>query len=161
MNNALYFLTALTAVGSGVVGGVLFAFSSFIMRALARLTPEQGIAAMQSINITVINPLSGILFLGTALTSVFLIIVSLTRFSDPGSIYLLAGSLLYVVAILITGAFNVPLNNELASVQPSSSVGAELWAHFIPTWTKWNHVRTLACIGSSALLIISLSKFFK
>jgi uncharacterized membrane protein len=36
------------------------------MSALARLQPSQGIAAMQSINITVINPWFMAAFLGTA-----------------------------------------------------------------------------------------------
>jgi uncharacterized membrane protein len=38
------------ALGSGLVGGVFFAFSTFVMRALARVPAAQGIAAMQSIN---------------------------------------------------------------------------------------------------------------
>ncbi len=46
--------TALLA--SALVGGVFFAFSSFIMKALARVPSAEGIAAMQSINVIVINP---------------------------------------------------------------------------------------------------------
>src|SRR5258705_6992637 len=44
-----------TALGAGLVAGVFFAFSSFVMAALARLPPAQAIAAMQSINVTVVN----------------------------------------------------------------------------------------------------------
>lgn len=32
-------LTLATALGAGAIGGVFFAFSSFVMRALARLPP--------------------------------------------------------------------------------------------------------------------------
>lgn len=61
-----YFALKLFSVlGCGLMAGVFFAFSSFVMNALARLQPTQGIAAMQSINITVINPLFMAPFLGT------------------------------------------------------------------------------------------------
>jgi hypothetical protein len=49
-------LIFIAAIGSGLVAGVFFAFSSFVMPALARIRPEHGIVAMQSINLTVINP---------------------------------------------------------------------------------------------------------
>ena len=45
-----------SALGSALVAGIFFAFSTFVMKALGRLQPEQGIAAMQAINVTVLNP---------------------------------------------------------------------------------------------------------
>ena len=39
-------LALATGVGSGVVAGVWFAFSGFVMRGLERLPPSQGAAAM-------------------------------------------------------------------------------------------------------------------
>ena len=44
------YLAIVTAGGAGVVGGVMFAFSTFIMTGLGRLDPAQGISAMQAIN---------------------------------------------------------------------------------------------------------------
>ena len=55
MNSPIYLLTFVAAVGSGVVAGIFFAFSNFVMKALARVPPAQGIAAMQSINVVVLN----------------------------------------------------------------------------------------------------------
>lgn len=52
----LYLLTLLSALGCGLIAGVFLAFSAFIMKALTRVAPAQGILAMQSINIVVINP---------------------------------------------------------------------------------------------------------
>lgn len=54
-----------SALGCGVAGGAFFAFSTFIMRALARLPAPQGIAAMQSINVVVITPLFMMALFGT------------------------------------------------------------------------------------------------
>ena len=50
-------LALLACVGAGTVGGVFFAFSTFVMKALAQLPARQGIAAMQRINVVVLNPL--------------------------------------------------------------------------------------------------------
>ncbi len=46
----------LSAVGCGLMAGFFFAFSICVMKALEALPPAQGIAAMQSINVAVINP---------------------------------------------------------------------------------------------------------
>ncbi len=69
-------LKLFSALGCGLIAGVFFAFSSFVMNALARFQPAQGIAAMQSINITVSNPLFMAAFLGTAAACIFLAIIS-------------------------------------------------------------------------------------
>jgi uncharacterized membrane protein len=53
----------------------------------------------------------------------------------------------------VTIAFNVPLNNALAIVDPNSADGAALWAKYLTNWTFWNHVRMVAAIAASALLM--------
>jgi uncharacterized membrane protein len=158
MDNWIYVLTSITAIGAALVGGVLFTFSVFVMKALTRLTAEQGIAAMQAINITVLNPLCSLLFFGTGLGSLSLVIVSFYRWGDPGAGYLLAGSLLYIGALIVTGAFNVPLNNKLAVLVPNSIVAAQFWPLFVSRWMKWNHIRTMACIASSAFLFLAFTE---
>ena len=45
----------LAAVGCGLMAGVFSAFSTFVMKALARLPAHEGIAAMQSINVVAVN----------------------------------------------------------------------------------------------------------
>lgn len=77
MNNPISILTFVAALGSGLVGGISFAFSSFIMKALARVAPGQGIAAMQSINLTVVNIWFFAVFFGTGACCLVLGISSL------------------------------------------------------------------------------------
>lgn len=157
MGNFLFGLTYFTALGSGLIAGLFFAFSTFVMTALQRLPAEQGIAAMQSINVTVLNPLFGFVFGGTALACVFMAIASLFRMGTPGAGYLLAGSLLYIVgAFLVTTAFNVPLNDSLAAVDPGSAAGAEVWSHYLSKWVAWNHVRTIASLAALASFILAI-----
>ena len=158
MSNTLFVaLTISAALGSGLVAGIFFAFSAFIMTALGRLPPEQGIAAMKSINVTVINPWFFAAFFGTAAVCVILAAFALFNWSEPGTIYLLAGSVLYLLGcILVTMAFNVPLNNALAAVEPDSAEGTEVWTHYLSAWTTWNHVRTLAPLAAMASFIMAL-----
>ena len=117
MTSPIFLLTFISGLGSAVVAGIFFAFSAFIMRALARLSSAQGITAMQSINVAVINRWFFAAFFGTAACCLVLAILCFFRSPKPISIYLLVGSLLYLLGtILVTIIFNVPLNNSLAAV---------------------------------------------
>lgn len=60
-------LVVAAITGAGMVTDLLFAFSNFIMCALAELQPAHGMFAMQKINEKIINPLFLIFFLGTPL----------------------------------------------------------------------------------------------
>jgi uncharacterized membrane protein len=150
-------LTFLAAIGSGVVGGVFFAFSNFVMAALARLPVPSGIAAMNSINVTVITPTFMTALFGTGLICLVLIAAVLFGWSQPGSYWLLAGAVIYFVGNpLVTLVFNVPLNDALAAVDPESANGAAVWANHLNQWVMWNHVRTVTAIVSMACFIVAL-----
>lgn len=153
----LDFAVFLSALGCGLIAGAFFAFSTFVMKALGNLPPAQGIAAMQSINVVVINPWFLTMFLGTAVACVVEIIASVFRWHDPGVPYLVAGSLLYLVGTFaVTMLGNVPLNNALAVVEPAGAEGARLWSRYLTSWTAWNHVRTIAALAAAASLTIAL-----
>jgi uncharacterized membrane protein len=147
-------VTLAAALGAGVIGGAFFAFSSFVMRALGRLAPPEGIRAMQSINVVVINPVFLGVFVGTALVCAVLAVLSIRSWSDAGSGLRLAGCLAYVVGTFaITMWFNVPRNNALAALAAETADGAAYWVRYLGEWTWWNHVRTLAAVAASALLV--------
>ncbi len=159
MNNYVFALKLFSVLGCGLIAGVFFAFSTFVMKALAQQPPAQGITTMQSINITVINPWFMTAFLGTATTCLFLAIASLLKWYQPGAVYLLVGSLIYLIGtFLVTMVGNVPLNEALAIADPNSTDGAKLWATYLINWTLWNHVRTVAAILATASLTIAISR---
>lgn len=148
-----------SALGSGLIAGIFFAFSAFVMAALARLPAAQGIAAMQSINSTILQTLFSFVFMGTAVASVVLGVASFLRLGTPGALYLLIGSLLYLIgSFLFTIVFNVPLNDALAAVDPGSAKGAEVWQNYLSRWVAWNHVRTVASLASLAAFILALRR---
>ena len=146
-----------SAIGCGLLAGLYFAFSTFIMTSLGRIVPAAGIAAMNAINVDIVKSLFMPLYFGTTFTSGVLAVVGLLRWGEPGSLALLAGGVIYVAGMfVVTMLFNVPLNNALAAIDPVSSEGAALWARYIKEWTMWNHVRTVACTIATALFIAAL-----
>ncbi|HEX7813203.1 MAG TPA: anthrone oxygenase family protein [Burkholderiales bacterium] len=146
--------TLLCALGCGLIAGAFFAFSTFVMKALGKLPTAQGIAAMQSINLAVINPWFMAAFMGTALLCV---IVAALGWNAPAASYLFGGGVLYVAGTFgVTMACNVPRNNALAAVDPASAQAETLWRDYLSSWTFWNHVRTIAALGASALFILAL-----
>ena len=137
-------------IGAGIVGGVFFAFSTFVMKALAQLPASQGIAAMQRINVVVLNPLFLGVFLGTALLAAAFIAMQVFGWSTPNSRLLLVSGVLYLVgSFLVTMVFNVPRNEHLARLDPTSSQAAEYWLVYLREWSFWNHVRSIASIASA------------
>jgi len=144
-------------ISSALSAGIFFAFSTFVMRALALQPSASGIATMQSINITVFNPWFYSAFFGPAIACGVLAIAALRHWEQPGAFYLLAGSLLYLVGTIgVTALGNVPLNDALAVMQPASPEGAQLWSQYLSDWTVWNHVRTAAAFLAAAMFTFAL-----
>lgn len=158
MTNKIFLvLTLLSALGCGLIGGVFFAFSTFVMKALAALSPPQGIAAMKSINIAVLNPMFLGFFLGTGLLCIILVISSALSWHKPGAALALVGGVLYLVGtLLVTITCNVPRNDSLAGLDPVGAESAQLWTDYVRVWTAWNHVRTIAALAASALLMAAV-----
>ncbi len=157
LDRLVFGLTLVSALGCGLIAGVFFAFSSFVMGALGRIPAAHGIGAMQSINIVVINPWFMTAFMGTAVTCALLAGYAILNLQAPGAALLLSGGICYVLGtFLATIAFNVPLNNALAGVQPESPDAAALWAVYLRDWTAWNTFRTIAALVAAALLTVAL-----
>jgi uncharacterized membrane protein len=147
-----------SAIGCGLLAGVYFDFSTFIMTSLGRIAPAVGIVAMNSINIEIVKSLFMPIFMGTTLTAAALAGLAIFRWSEPGSIALLAGGIIYLIGMFaVTAVFNVPLKDALAAIDPASADGAALWARFLKEWTFWNHVRTIASLVPCALFILRSS----
>jgi uncharacterized membrane protein len=156
----LFALTILAALGCALIAGIFLAFSNFVMKALARVAPASGVAAMQSINVVVLNPGFLGLFMGTALACAVLLFFAVSHWQGSGAFCLAAGSLCYLLGTFgVTMAFNVPRNNALARLEPSSPEAAGFWRGYVAGWTMWNHVRTLAALVAAVLLVYPLIRF--
>jgi uncharacterized membrane protein len=147
----------LAAVGAATVGGVFFAFSTFVMRALAQLPPAHGVAAMQRINVVVLNPLFLGIFVGTAGLHGLAALLALVAWVPMRSPLLLVAAVFYVAgSVGVTMAANVPRNDRLASMPADSSAAHDYWPVYVREWTFWNHVRTVASLTSAVGGILAL-----
>jgi uncharacterized membrane protein len=157
MDGLLLALVFLSALGCGLMAGLFFAFSVAVMAALARLPPSQGIAAMQSINAVILNPLFRAVFFGTAALCALAMLSPLWTWGQPGALWRLLGGALYLTGgLLVTIARNVPLNQALAAFAPDGPGSADHWRDYVARWTAWNHVRTVACLAAAASLTAAL-----
>ncbi len=112
---------------------------------------------MQSINITVINRWFMGVFIGTGLTCLLLAFSLLVNVREAAALLRLLGCLVYLLgSIGVTIGFNVSRNDALAAVEATSAAGAAEWIRFVPGWTDWNTVRTVASVVAAALLFAAL-----
>lgn len=157
MEGTQLYLVAGTAIASGLVGGVLYAFSSFVMAALERLPPEEGMAAMQSINVTAVRPGLMIPFFGTAIASIAVAVTAIANWDGTVSVWLVTGAASYVLGTFVTTAtYHVPRNNALAGTPTSVPNAASVWQRYRREWTRGNHVRTIASLLAAATFTIAI-----
>jgi uncharacterized membrane protein len=157
MDGTLFVLTLLSALGCAMMAGVFFAFSTFVMKALARLPAEQGVAAMQAINVAAVTFAFMAALFGTAAACGTLAVWAFLAWSERFAPYLLIGSALYLVGtILLTIAYHVPRNEALARAEPRGCGAESHWRRYLSGWTAWNHVRAAASLAAAAALTIAL-----
>ena len=155
MNDFLFALRFATALACGLMAGVFFAFSTFVMKGLSRLPAAAGISAMQAINSSAVHSFFLAAFLGTSAVCLLVAFSSVLQWSHPSAVYSLAGGLAFLAGgFLVTMIFNVPMNDSLATLSPTASDSAARWASYLTNWTRWNHLRTAASLAASALLIV-------
>ena len=151
----IHILTLLAAIGAGLSAGVCLAFSTFVMPGIRRLPASQGVAAMRHMNKLAPNPFFMTALLGPALLSLVLGVNAITRLDEPGAVYLLIGSAVYLVGIALTMGYHVPRNSALALVDPHAANIASTWDNYYKPWMWWNHLRTLTFVGGAVLFTLS------
>jgi uncharacterized membrane protein len=150
-------ITVSAAVGCGAVGGVFYAFSALVMSGLTRLPGTAGLEAMKSINITAVRPPLMIALFGSAILCVALAVRAVTTWGDRRAVLLLIGAALYLAgAIVLTAAYNVPLNNHLAGVSAHAQDAVAQWHSYAHNWTIANHIRAAASLAATAFFILAL-----
>jgi len=151
----------LAVVGASVIGGIFFAFSSFVMPALSKVPSEMGVRSMQRINIDVINWHFLGLFFGSAVPALAAAVLALMTWPPARSAWVVIGAALYIIGTLfVTMVCNVPLNDRLAKLDPSAAEADDVWRMYIQRWTRWNHFRSVAAILAAVCLLNSYISIF-
>lgn len=158
MSTFVFVLFQFSVLAYAVICGVFLAFSDFIMRSLAHTGGAGGVEAMQVINREVFRWIFMTLFLGMAAVSIFLAVYSAMYLVDGIRMFFLLGALVYLIGCFaVTVFFNVPMNEALAGMDLSADSTRVYWTGtYLPRWTWWNTVRTLACAVAAALMLVGL-----
>jgi uncharacterized membrane protein len=156
MSPFLFFLMQFAILAYAMVGGVFLAFSDFIMRSLSLTGGVGGVEAMQVINREVFRWVFMALFLGMAAVSLVISGYAVISLSGPAGTLILLSGLIYLFGCFgVTVVFNVPMNEALAGMDIAADATRSYWTGtYLPRWTFWNSVRTIAC-GLSAMLLLT------
>lgn len=142
-----------TTIGAGLVAGVFFAFSAFVMQGLNRAPGREATIAMQGINETAVTPVFMLAFVGTTLLCLVVAVWGGLHLDEARGVLALSGAVVFVLGtFVVTMAANVPLNNTLAAAAP----GTASWHDYYGAWVAWNHVRTAAAVAATVLFLLSL-----
>ncbi|MFG2377261.1 DUF1772 domain-containing protein [Streptomyces sp. NPDC048504] len=133
-------------VAMGLIAGVFYVFACAIMPALARSDDRVFVEVMRNINDVIQNPVFFLSFMGA------LALAGVSAWQARGRPYrgwVWAGLIAYALAFLVTVAFNIPLNDGLASTA-DAGVARE---RFEGAWAGWNVVRAgLSTVGVGCLV---------
>jgi uncharacterized membrane protein len=157
MTNIILIVTALT---TALITGLLYAYSCSVNIGLGRLPDREYIAAMQSVNRAIQNPLFFISFMGT----LFLLPLSTwLNYGQPLTIrlqLLLIASVVYIIGVFgVTMLGNVPLNNALDHFNLNSASAQDITtqrAKFEKPWALLHTIRTVASVICLILVLFSL-----
>ena len=157
------FLSQFSILAYGILAGVFLAFSDFIIRSLARTSGSGGIETMQVINREVFRWVFMALFLGLVPVSLFLVVYGLTSLDGTARTFIALAGMVYLIGSFgVTILFNVPMNEMLAKMDAAQEITTVYWTEvYLPRWTFWNSVRTVACAASSVLLMIGWQGFLQ
>ena len=103
---------------------------------------------MQAINVTILQSATIIVWFGTVFVGIAAAVIS-----GGTPISVAAASVYSLGAVIVTGAGNVPLNDELAAADPDAADGQEIWSKYSARWSTLNALRTalffIAAVGFS------------
>jgi uncharacterized membrane protein len=153
--NPFALVTSLAALAGAAAGGMMYVFSTFVMRGLDRTGPVDAITAMRGINAEAnANPGFLLAYFGATVLALVVAVLAAVRLSEPGNGWILVGAICGVLGAVITVAFNVPLNNHLDTVDLAAAEGE--WRAYFATWTAWNHARAATGFIGAALMLVGL-----
>ena len=153
------YILAATATTTALMAGLFYAYSCSVVPGLGRLADAEYLAAMQSINRAILNPVFFIAFMGTPL---LLPLITWMHYSQPVSLrfwLLLAATAVYLTGVVgVTALGNIPLNDMLDSAALQTASAEEIRAlrtAFELPWNSWNLVRTWAAAVALVLVVLA------
>jgi uncharacterized membrane protein len=141
-------------IGMGLLAGLFYSYACSVMPGLHGSSDRTVVDAMQHINRAIQNPVFFATFMGAPALAVWAWLGERRRGTPRATRWVAAGTLLGGACLLVTFAFNIPLNNQLDVAGDPAHIAniAQVRDDFETPWVVWNLVRTVACVASFACL---------
>lgn len=139
-------------LSTGLMAGIYFAFSVFIMSAFKTIPDTSAAIAMNAINKVIVKSAFMPVFFGSSLLAIVLVFLALD--GERAGLIMLAGGVYILGMLLCTVLFNVPLNNRLLKASFENQPG--VWRNYVIEWTRWNHVRSISSLLAFILYVLAL-----
>lgn len=146
-----------------LVAGFLFAFAVVAMPGIRNLGNRQFLEAFKVMDRVIQNnqPIFMIVWIGSVLAIVATAVSAIWQLEGADRLLIFLASASYLFGVQApTARINIPLNNHLQSTDLDSlseSEIAETREGFEPRWNRWNGIRTVFAVLTSALLIVVLA----
>ena len=161
LDSPLEVMMLVSVILNSMAAGIIFIFSNTIMPSLATLDSNVGINVMNKINVIIVNPLFVVAFFGGLISAYPTRVMwrNSDTYSKPARYYALFSTLIFFFGeFIVTVSQNVPRNNALLAVDPTSDDGVNYWKQsFLKEWVAWNTVRCFAATIAAVLGALSLS----
>jgi len=149
-----------SALLCALVAGFVFAFATVVMPGVRGLNDRDFLRAFKTMDgVIQRNQWAFMLvWLGSILASLLAVLLSFRHPVGAERFLLVVAAALYLLGVqLPTATINVPLNNRLQRLDLESLSDADISVsrtRFEGRWIKWNLIRTVLAVLSSAMLIV-------
>ncbi|MCW2797071.1 anthrone oxygenase family protein [Nocardioides sp.] len=137
-------------LATGLQAGTYYVWACGVMPGLARSDDRTFVAALQHMNVAIVNPVFLASFLGTPVLAA----AAAVTCGSTARPWALAGLVLAIGTVVVTGAANIPLNEALEAAGNVDKIKdlAAVRADFEDSWVRWNAVRVVTSTASLACL---------
>jgi uncharacterized membrane protein len=147
-------------VATGLMAGLFYTYAVSVMLGLGRTDDRTFVLAMQRINESIQNGAFLPVFFGAFVLPAWAAVLHRRLGLRDATRWIVAGAVLYGLALLVSFGVNIPLNNQLDRAGDPDVLTnlAAVRDRFEGPWVAWNIVRTLlstaalGCLGRALVL---------
>ena len=158
----IQFAVLLSALLCSLVAGLVFTFAIVVMPGIKNLGDLSFLKSFKAMDRVIQNnqPVFMLVWLGSAVVLLVSTVLGIWQLEGLDRILLVVACAIYLFGVhLPTVAINIPLNNHLQSLDldtMTESALLETTARFESRWLRWNAIRTVLAILTTALLLVLL-----
>ncbi|WP_165304948.1 DUF1772 domain-containing protein [Pedobacter sp. SYP-B3415] len=145
---------------TGLMAGLFFSWSCSVVPGIKNLPDNMYLAAMQSMNKAILNPLFLIVFLSAPLAAVLSTCLQLRQPVNLSLLLFASGTVILLTGVHgLTIAGNVPLNEKLDAFNLRGAKRPDLAAFrlgFESSWNRMNDIRSYCSALAFACMLLSL-----